>query len=160
MIKQLLLMRHAKSSWKDDTLSDHARPLNGRGRGDAPRMARQLTRHELTPTLIISSDARRTQQTASLMLSWWSDHGVPLPELRWSSALYEASGDQILTVLEQHLEQPARLLLLGHNPGMEEALASLTGQRLELTTGNIAALERQDVDEPWQLQALWRPREL
>lgn len=160
MIKQLLLMRHAKSSWKDETLSDHARPLNGRGRGDSPRMARQLTQHGLTPSLIISSDARRTQQTASLMLSWWADHGVALPELRWSSELYEATGEQILAVLGRHLELPERLLLLGHNPGMEEALASLTGQRLELTTANIAALERQGEDEPWQLVALWRPREL
>ena len=63
-MKTLLLLRHAKSSWDNSDLADHDRPLNGRGRRDAPRMGQLLAQHDLTPDLIVTSAARRAATTA------------------------------------------------------------------------------------------------
>ena len=66
-MKTLLLLRHAKSSWDNSELADHDRPLNGRGRRDAPRMGQLLAQHDLTPDLIVTSAARRAATTAELV---------------------------------------------------------------------------------------------
>lgn len=134
---RLALMRHAKSSWKEATSTDHQRSLNARGRTDAPRVAKRLVELGWIPEQIVSSDAARTRETVTRMAPEWP---TPVPT-RFSGDLYLAG---VLTILaEIHSTDAAveTLLLVGHNPGCEKALLWLTGEPLTMTTANVALLE-------------------
>jgi len=154
-------MRHAKSSWKHEGLADHERPLNKRGRRDAPRVAGRLVALDWLPDAVVSSDSQRTRET-------WARMADALPEVpvRFERGLYHAG----LRELQQSglaWESDWRCVLtLGHNPGWEEALAQLCGVSDLVTTGNSALLigEGESWAEAlrgdWTLETLIRPREL
>ena len=110
----LILMRHAKSDWSDESIADHDRPLNGRGRRDAPRMARWLTEIDMVPDLILSSTSARTRETIGLMMDEWS---TP-PETCFSESLYLAAPMTMLLTAQSDGRDARRLMLLAHNPGM------------------------------------------
>lgn len=112
MTVTLALLRHAKSSWDDPMLDDHARPLNTRGQKAAPIMGHWLAGH-MRPDLILCSDALRTRQTAEAVRPVL---GSPLLELR--PDLYHASANAMLDLLQQ--QSAAQILLIGHNPGIGE----------------------------------------
>lgn len=122
-MKTLILMRHAKSSWKDHTLDDHERPLKKRGRKAAPRMARWLAAHGLTPDRVLCSSARRTRETLELM----REATPELPEPEILPALYEAGPATLLGELRRLPDDSRRVLLLGHQPGLGELLRLLAG---------------------------------
>ncbi|GAB3033109.1 SixA phosphatase family protein [Bowmanella dokdonensis] len=129
-MKSLLLVRHAKSSWKF-SLDDEFRPLSARGYRDAPRMAREL--EPALPDLVLCSPAVRTYSTA---LFYLRAADVSLDKLRLDWALYEASGDKLLRYLLQVEDQYRHLWLFGHNPGLNELLFLLGGKSREnLPTG-------------------------
>lgn len=114
MSKTLILFRHAKSSWSDN-VEDHERPLADRGRKAAPIMAKWLATRGLKPTVALVSTARRTQETWALIA----------PELgriakRDVAEIYEASAERILDAI--HAVEPSveSLLVVGHNPGLED----------------------------------------
>jgi phosphohistidine phosphatase len=114
MTKTLILFRHAKSSWTDN-VEDHERSLAERGRRVAPAMAKWLAGKGLKPTLALVSTARRTQET-------WS---LAAPELgrvtkRDVGEIYEAPAERILDAIHAVEPSVASLLILGHNPGMED----------------------------------------
>lgn len=121
-MRQLLLLRHAKSSWDDPKLSDHARPLNLRGRAAAGAMARAMRGLGLAPDVVLVSSARRTLQTLEALEPW---EDTPLVEPM--DALYLASADEMLGVLRQASPAARCLLLLGHNPGLHELAVRLAG---------------------------------
>jgi phosphohistidine phosphatase len=121
-MRQLLLMRHAKSSWDDPKLADHARPLNARGRLAAASMGEAMRRLGLAPDVVLVSSARRTLQTLQALEPW---DDTPLIEPM--DALYLASGGQLLTVLQGVAETARSVLLIAHNPGMHELAMTLTG---------------------------------
>jgi phosphohistidine phosphatase len=121
-LRQLLLMRHAKSLWDDPKLSDHARPLNGRGRAAATAMGRTLRDLGLQPDIILVSSARRTLQTLEALGRW---DRTPLIEPM--DALYLASAAALLDVLHAVTEPVHSVMLLGHNPGMHELAMTLVG---------------------------------
>ena len=121
-LRQLLLLRHAKSLWDDPKLSDHARPLNGRGRASARAMRLAMRELGLSPDLVLVSSARRTLQTLEA-LGPWDD--VPLIEPM--DALYLASARAMLDVLHGVTETVRSVLLIGHNPGMHELAMILVG---------------------------------
>ncbi len=121
-LRQLLLLRHAKSLWDDPKLSDHARPLNGRGRSSARAMRLAMRELGLSPDLVLVSSARRTLQTLEA-LGPWDD--VPLIEPM--DALYLASARAMLDVLHGVTETVRSVLLIGHNPGMHELAMILVG---------------------------------
>ena len=121
-LRQLLLLRHAKSLWDDPKLSDHARPLNARGRTSARAMRLKMHELGLLPDLILVSSSRRTLQTLEA-LSPWSK--VPLVEPM--DALYLASARSMLDVLHNVTETVRSVLLIGHNPGMHELAMLLVG---------------------------------
>ncbi len=123
-MRQLLLMRHAKSSWDDPRLSDHARPLNARGRQSAAAMRRAMHELGLAPDMVLVSSARRTLQTLEALEPW---DDTPLVEPM--DALYLASAPQLLTVLRGVAETTRSVLLLGHNPGLHELAMLLAGPR-------------------------------
>lgn len=121
-LRQLLLLRHAKSLWDDPKLSDHARPLNGRGR-DAARAMRLVMRElGLAPDLVLVSSARRTLQTLEA-LGPWDD----LPLIEPMDALYLAPARAMLDVLHEVTETVRSVLLIGHNPGLHELAMILVG---------------------------------
>jgi phosphohistidine phosphatase SixA len=132
----LVVMRHAKSSWKSDAADDHDRPLNKRGRRDAPRVARALTERGYRPNLIISSDSRRTRETLDAMLPVLGDVTVA-----FRRAFYHAGIGEIRAELNEIEEWPGCVLVLGHNPGWDEAVEWLCGEAVYLRTANAALLK-------------------
>lgn len=121
-MRQLLLMRHAKSSWDDPKLSDHARPLNVRGRAAAVTMRRVLRDLGLAPDMVLVSSARRTLQTLEALEPW---DDTPLVEAL--DVLYLADRAQLLKVLNGVSETTRSILVLGHNPGLHELAVGLVG---------------------------------
>ena len=161
-MKTLLLLRHAKSSWDDPALADHERPLNARGEKDAPRVG-QLARDEgLVPDLIVSSDAVRARLTAEAMAD--ATGGQMLVDPR----LYHASATEILAAVRSVVERDiATVMVVGHNPGLEELIALLTEELEHLPTAALAQIalpiERWsslDTETRGTLVGLWRPRDI
>ena len=162
-MKTLLLLRHAKSSWKDEEVSDHDRPLNKRGKRDAPRVGKLLQETQLAPELIISSTAKRARKTASKVAKECVYEGV----IELTGDLYLAPPAQYIQVLRNVPEHIQRVLVVGHNPGTEELLAQLTGCVTHFPTAALAQIEL-DIDTWDQLTHTtrgrlidsWRPNEL
>ena len=114
-MKILTLVRHAKSSWKDSSLSDGERPLNKRGEHDAPMMGKRIRDHGIRPSLIISSPAARAWTTARLIAAKIS---YPTEFLQRENKLYLASLDDLLDVVVDQDDGFNSLLVVGHNPGL------------------------------------------
>lgn len=151
----VLLMRHAKSSWDDAGLDDHDRPLNKRGLRDAPRMGRLLVANGLVPERIITSSAQRARRTAELVAVECGS-----PEVTVDERLYMADQDDWLTVLTT-LPPGSPLLLIGHNPGLEELVSMISGDYVSMPTAAIARIHcPKDSPRSWHLDAVWRPKEL
>jgi phosphohistidine phosphatase len=162
-IKTLLLMRHAKSDRSDGSLTDHDRPLNQRGKRDAPRMGALLREKHLVPDAIVSSTARRARQTAELLAGTCGYTG----EIDSTASLYLAGADAYRQVLHDLPGEPARVLIVAHNPGTEEFLGELIGTASTMPTAAIAhvslPIERWSdvgVDTRGRLVNLWLPREI
>ena len=161
--KTLLVLRHAKSSWKHRELADHDRALNKRGKRDAPRMGKLLAQRKLRPDLIVSSTAKRARRTADEA----SDRCAYDGTVQLERKLYLAGPGAIIEVLRRVGGSARRVLLVGHNPGLEELVTRLTGRAEMLPT---AALVQISLPIPsWKnlrsstegrLVNLWRPREL
>lgn len=134
---RLIVMRHAKSDWGDESLSDHQRPLNPRGRRDAPRMAAWLEENGLVPRLILSSSSERTRQTVELMLPCWAKR----PHVLFTDELYLASVGQMVSTIQLEHEGAESIMILAHNPGVSTLVGLLSGQSAELPTAAVAAFE-------------------
>lgn len=116
-MKLLTLLRHAKSSWKNAQLNDHDRPLNHRGRKDASTMAQRLASRGCIPDLIYCSSAVRTLETAAFVLD---THKLSANRLVIVDDLYLAAASTIQSRLEGTPNSIRHLMLIGHNPGLEE----------------------------------------
>lgn len=127
-MKTLLLARHAKSDWGDPGLADFDRPLNARGLRDAPDMARRLVDDGAAVQLVVSSPALRAITTAREYAAAFGAGLVERPEL------YAASARTILAVAAALPDEASVAMLVGHNPGMSDAVAELTGEFVELPT--------------------------
>ena len=125
---QLLLLRHAKSSWDDPALSDHARPLNRRGRLAGAAIGGAMRGLGLAPDLVLVSSARRTLQTQEALEPW-----DETPLIEPMDALYLADVPQLLRVLREVRETVRSVLLIGHNPGLH-ALAAQLAEKQPITT--------------------------
>lgn len=162
-MKTLLLMRHAKSSWKDSRLDDYDRPLNKRGRRDAPRMARWLVQQKCLPDWLITSGALRARCTAEAIESLPDFTG----HLRVCDGLYHATPPECLAALAEIPDSAAIAMLVGHNPGLEELLEALTAHDERMPTACIARLQcpithwhALELAATCRLVDLWRPREI
>lgn len=161
-MRTVLIIRHAKARRGDRWPDDHDRPLSGRGRRDAPRVGALVASQGLAPDLIVCSTARRARATARRVRR---GGGFDCP-LEQRDDLYMAGAAAILDVVRSWPPGSARVMLVGHNPGLEELLAMLTGAAETLPT---CAVARVDLDvESWSdagpgsgvLRDLWRPREI
>jgi len=135
-MKTLLVLRHAKSSWDDAALDDHERPLNKRGRRDAPRMGELVREYGLIPDAVISSDAVRARLTAEAVVEAARYAGEILLDHR----LYVAGPADILSLLRTVGEKAETAMIVGHNPGLEELVAQLTGEWQDLPTAALAQI--------------------
>lgn len=136
----LLLMRHAKSDWSRPGLTDHERPLNPRGRRDAPRMGRFLRENGLTPAAALCSTALRARETAEAVLRAAGAESVPV---RWSRGLYGAAPGEIFRQVREAAAElggsASPLLVVAHNPGMEDLAARCGRGQREEGPGGVAA---------------------
>lgn len=114
-MKTLTLVRHAKSSWKNNDLSDRDRPLNQRGKHDAPLMGKRIVAAGIRPSLIISSPAVRAWTTAKIIAR---EIGYPREFLQREKKIYLASLDDLLDVMMAQDAEFNNVLLVGHNPGL------------------------------------------
>jgi phosphohistidine phosphatase len=123
----LLLLRHAKSSWEVPALADYDRPLAKRGQKAAPRMGAEIGALGLNPDLVLCSGAARTRETLALVLG---AIGAPPREVVYDDAIYMAPPTQLLTVLRglpAGPDAPSTVMVVGHNPGLEELAELLVG---------------------------------
>ncbi|MGH9906510.1 MAG: SixA phosphatase family protein [Pyrinomonadaceae bacterium] len=135
-MKTIFLLRHAKSSWKDPSLADFDRPLNSRGRKAAELIGGFIRREKIIPDLVLSSPAVRARETIEIVMK-----SAKLPsELRYDQRIYEAGPLRLLEVISQIEEDKTSVVLVGHNPGMEELLQVLTGRVERLSTGNLGKI--------------------
>src|SRR2546427_10852313 len=162
-MRSVLIVRHAKSSWKQPDLADHDRPLNKRGKRDAPLMGRLLKKKGLVPDNIISSTAIRARSTAKAVAKASGYKG----EIILNHSLYAAGPDAYLSVMRDLSDEYARVLIIGHNPGLEELLEMLTGEIRVMPTCSLAHVKLRvdkwsDIDNKikGKVAGIWRPRNL
>lgn len=157
--RRLVVLRHAESE-PDDGRGDHARPLHPRGRGAAARLGVRLRELDFVPQVVVSSDATRTRET------WEHLHAAlgGAPAVTFTRSLYLMGVDEIRAALREQAPTIDTVLLLGHNPGWEDAVLALSGVRarmapcaavlLQTTAERWAdAADRRD----WQLETLLHP---
>jgi phosphohistidine phosphatase len=125
--RELIVMRHAKSAWDTDAPTDFERPLSKRGRKDAPRMGEWLAGEGLIPDLVVTSPAERARTTAERVLRAM---GAGMAAVRDERRIYDASLTNLLAVLAECPKAARRVLLVGHNPGLESLVLYLAGDVL------------------------------
>jgi phosphohistidine phosphatase len=162
-MKTVLLLRHAKSSWKQTGLSDHDRPLNKRGKITAPRMGQLIYEEDLLPDVILSSTARRARDTADLV----ADASGFAGELIYLGDFYHAWPSDYVDALRNLSDEFGAAMLVGHNPGIEALLEELTGESERFPTAALAVIHlpvdfwhQLDDETEGELIRLWLPREL
>jgi phosphohistidine phosphatase len=144
--KELLLVRHAKSSWDDPYLDDHDRPLNDRGLRNAPEMGKRLQKWSIRPDVWISSTALRAMTTAEILAE---QVGFPPDQIQRSKDLYHASAADLQEFIAELDDQIDSAMLFGHNPGMTSLVANLYG----LTIDNIptcGVVHLQFIEADWK----------
>lgn len=163
-MKTLLLMRHAKSQFKDSDIPDFERPLSKRGEKDSVRMGKVLKDKNLIPDLILSSTAVRTARTAEAVAEKCGYKG----EIIYVNEFYLGEPDVYFETLRSlgDEDDTSTVLVLGHNPGLESLLQVLSGKVESLPTGAVASLKLPirswktlNKDIIGNLTDLWRPRD-
>ncbi len=136
MQRRLIVMRHAKSAWDNPGLADHDRPLNDRGRKDAPNIARHLADEGWLAEKIVSSSSRRTRETWALMAPSFP----PKVEVDFTRNLFHAGPSEVQKTIASQQDATASLMILGHNPGWEDVVSWLCGHYVPMGTANAALL--------------------
>ncbi|MDE0012906.1 MAG: histidine phosphatase family protein [Candidatus Poribacteria bacterium] len=162
-MKTLLIMRHAKSSWNYPELSDYDRPLNGRGKREAPRMGKHLRQEGLVPDMILTSSAKRARSTANRVVKASGYAG----KVKKLDALYDTVLGAYFKTLQVQPEKYQSVMVVGHNPTMEQLVEHLTGHIKLMPTAALAHIELPI--ERWEtldlytkatLVNLWTPKTL
>ena len=125
--RELLILRHAKSAWNTDAPSDFERPLSKRGRRDAPRVGRFLVGEGLVPDYVVSSPATRARQT---VIAACEPLGIVEADIHWDERIYHASTGALMEVLSECPAKAQRVLIAGHNPGLEMLVQTLSRHRV------------------------------
>jgi len=161
-VRTLLLLRHAKSSWAAPNTLDHDRPLNPRGEEAATRVGQHLKEKDLVPDLVLCSTAMRARSTFKLagLACNFSGSVSFLPEL------YLAEPEAYLDALARLSREAEKVLMIGHNPGLESLLSTLTGHEERMPTAALASLAASvdpdgallSMNSRCELLALWTPK--
>ena len=150
MRTRLIVMRHAKSSWFDAGLDDHDRPLNKRGRRDAPRIAQELHDREWIPDRIRVSTSKRTMETLELMEAISRKSTIDV-----EPSLYHSNISALLQAVKE-VEEGKTTMILSHNPGSEILVHQLSNRLEVMPTSAAALLEKQN--DVWILIDVLRPK--
>jgi phosphohistidine phosphatase SixA len=158
-MRELLLLRHAEAMSAGPDGRDTERPLSLHGEAQARAAGAWLAEHGAAPDAVLCSPARRTQMTADAV-----GKALRVPKPQFVHAIYRATPGELLALIENHAPDARQVLLVGHNPGMEELLALLTEGRSAgargMSPATVAWIElTDDALEPGhgRLQALWSP---
>ncbi len=116
-MKTVILVRHAKSSWKDSRLKDFDRPLNRRGKRDAPLMGKKIREREILPDLILSSPAKRARKTAIRIAE---EIGYPKEKIRYDDKMYHSDALYLLDLVRSQDDEHTSIMLFGHNPDFND----------------------------------------
>lgn len=167
--RELLILRHAKSDWGTGTATDFERPLSKRGEFDAPKMGKWMHTNKLVPDITLSFSAKHATQTLNAVINVLN---MPKSTVHFDRRIYLASLETLLKVIAECPDSKYQLLIVGHNPGLEELLRYLAHGDLPytqsgklLTTANLARIE---LPHTWQqlephcgkLITLIRPKEI
>ena len=162
-MKTVLILRHAKSSWSKPGLADIDRPLNKRGKQDAPRMGALLDEQDLVPDLILSSPARRARNTAQAV----SEHCSFSGEIETVPDFYPGDAYTFIDTLMALPDEDKNVMIVAHNPGVEELLYALAGESARMPTSALAQVtlpidtwQELDDDVEGVLENLWRVKEI
>ena len=162
-MKTLLILRHAKSSWKHPERADYDRPLNRRGKRDAPRMGVHLRREGLVPDRILTSSAKRARKTANKVARASGYTG----KVKKLAAFYASVPGVYFEALQGLPSKCQRVMVVGHNPTMEQLVHHLTGQIKRMPTAALAHIELPiegwdalDLYTKGSLVNLWTPKTL
>ena len=136
-MKTLLILRHAKSSWNHPELSDYDRPLNTRGKRDAPRMGKHLRQEGLIPDRILTSSAKRARKTASKVAKTCGYIG----KVEKLDAFYDTVPGVYFETLKALPNKYQRVMVVGHNPTVEQLVNHLTGRVERMPTAALAHIE-------------------
>lgn len=137
-MKQLLICRHAKSSWKNPNLVDFDRPLNKRGKKNAPQMGKMLVKHKVIPDLIVSSPAKRAKKTALILAKKLH---YPKKEIKYLKATYDAPSKDLITCIHSFDDRYSKIIMVGHNTGYTTLANTLGGLHIpNVPTCGIVAL--------------------
>ena len=137
-MKTLYLFRHAKSSWSFDELSDQERPLNDRGRDDAPLMGQALAKRHIRPDLLVSSPAVRAMSTAVLVAR---ELEYPHDKIVVETGIYGADSDELLAIIRRLPDTAGSVLLVGHNPTITDTVNELSPSSInEMPTAAVVCL--------------------
>ncbi len=140
-MKTLYILRHAKSSWDNATLSDFERPLNARGQKAAPFIGSLMKERGFIPDVIVASPATRAKQTAKLVRKAADIE----PQITFYERIYEANVGTLVSVLSEIDDHNNSALIVGHNPGAEGLIYFLTGKIVPMPTAALATIEL-DID--------------
>lgn len=139
-MKKIVFVRHAKSSWSDTTMSDMERPLNERGKVDAPLMADRIRNMGLQPDALVSSPARRAHKTACKFAKVYRFD----PEIILDNRIYEADEESLMSVIRDFPPQAETVFVFGHNPGFTWFVNGLCNVRIDnIPTCGCAVVELQ-----------------
>lgn len=136
-MKTLFVLRHAKSSWEDTNSADFDRPLNKRGLENAPLVGEMIRKNKYEIDLIISSPAKRAEQTAILV----KEAAQIEAAVQFDERIYEASSHRLLHIASEVNDQIKSLMIVGHNPGLESLLKILTGETESMPTAALAVID-------------------
>jgi phosphohistidine phosphatase len=136
-MKTLFLVRHAKSSWDDNTLPDKDRPLNDRGKRNAPRMGKRLAKRDVKADLILSSPASRALKTAEIIAKKLD---YRRKDIVVDDRLYPGAADDLLHIIHELGDKLNRVMLVGHNPALAELAHHLSSDITDMPTCAVAEL--------------------
>jgi phosphohistidine phosphatase len=134
-MKTLFLIRHAKSSWADTTLADQDRPLNDRGRRDAPRMGKRLAKMGVKPDLVVSSKAVRAITTAKIIAKKLH---YRLKNIVVEDRLYPGAVRDLLKLVHELPGKRGVVMIVGHDPGLTQLARRFSGEVTEMPTCTVA----------------------
>jgi len=138
-MKRLYIARHAKSSWKDASLADFDRPLNKRGKRDAPLMGKILKQHGVLPELIIASPAKRARKTATIIAA---ELGYPKKNIILAQKIYDNGLQEILQIIANSNDTIKSLMVVGHNPDLTIMAEILSGTMISnIPTSGVFCLD-------------------
>ena len=162
-MKTLLILRHAKSSWDNTGLSDYDRPLNKRGKHDAPRMGKHLSQQGLVPDHILTSSAKRARKTATKVAKACGYAG----KIKYLESFYLAPPGVYYEKIQTLQNNYESVMVVGHNPTMEQLVTHLTGEMNVMPTTALAHIELPierwntlDLYTKGKLVNLWTPKTL